>query len=111
MGEAVSNSITKESGRKKSLLARGKQSLGRALYQAARLGGYRNQPSEYNGGSDIPIVVEDEGIPMQTLNESAPLDLPEISEPSLLLTEKTRSTLHLALPVLVQGRKWVLLYR
>ncbi|GFY91366.1 TLD-domain containing nucleolar protein [Actinidia rufa] len=112
MGEVASNSITKESGRKKSLLARGKQSLGRALYQAARLGGYQNQASEYKGGSDMTKVVEDnEGIPMQTLNESAPLDnLPEMSEPSLLLTEKTRSTLYLALPVLVQGRKWVLLY-
>ncbi|KAA8546820.1 hypothetical protein F0562_003256 [Nyssa sinensis] len=118
MGEPASDTIMKESGRKKNLFSRGKQSLGRAIYQAARLGGYRNQASNRKGSSDMTIndgndseVVGDEGIPMQTLNEALPLDnLPEISEPSLLLSEKTRSALYAALPALNQGRKWVLLY-
>lgn len=117
-GEPISDPIVKGSVGKKSLISRGKQSLGRALSQATRLGGYRNRASERKGSSDMTInggnnskVVEDDGIPMQTLNEPEHLDdLPEISEPSLLLTEKTRSTLYLALPALVQGRKWILLY-
>ncbi|CAL5368606.1 unnamed protein product [Camellia sinensis] len=116
--EPICDPIMKGSVGKKSLISRGKQSLGRALSQAARLGGYRNRASERKGSSDMTInggnnskVVEDDGIPMQTLSEPEHLDnLPEISEPSLLLTEKTRSTLYLALPALVQGRKWILLY-
>ncbi|KAG5529458.1 hypothetical protein RHGRI_029998 [Rhododendron griersonianum] len=111
--------VIKESSGKRSLFSKGKQSIGRALYQAARLGGYRNQASGNKGNSDLTIsggnnstVVEDVDIPLQMMSESVDLDnLPEISEPSLLLTEKTRSTLYHALPVLVQGRNWVLLYR
>lgn len=119
IGEPASDSRTiKESSGKRSLFSKGKQSIGRALYQAARLGGFRNQASGYKGNSDMTTsggnnsrVVEDEGIAMDTLNESADLDnLPEISEPSLLLNEKTRSVLYHALPVLAQGRNWVLLY-
>ncbi|KAE9449982.1 hypothetical protein C3L33_18111, partial [Rhododendron williamsianum] len=110
--------VIKESSGKRSLFSKGKQSIGRALYQAARLGGYRNQASGNKGNSDLTIsggnnstVVEDVDIPLQMMSESVDLDnLPEISEPSLLLTEKTRSTLYHALPVLVQGRNWVLLY-
>ncbi|GMP26093.1 hypothetical protein CsSME_00002683 [Camellia sinensis var. sinensis] len=116
--EPICDPIMKGSVGKKSLISRGKQSVGKALSQAARLGGYRNRASERKGSSDMTInggnnskVVEDDGIPMQTLSEPEHLDnLPEISEPSLLLTEKTRSTLYLALPALVQGRKWILLY-
>lgn len=49
---------------------------------------------------------------MQNVKEpAASVELPEISEPSLLLTEKTRSSLYASLPGLVQGRKWILLYR
>ncbi|KAL7604633.1 hypothetical protein Lser_V15G09251 [Lactuca serriola] len=33
-----------------------------------------------------------------------------MSEPSQLMTENTRSDLYVALPVLSQGKKWVLLY-
>ncbi|KAL2528031.1 TLD-domain containing nucleolar protein [Forsythia ovata] len=111
-----SEPATKENGRKKSLFSRGKQSLGRAFYQAGKLSGFRNQGPK---GSSAMVVddgsnskaSQDEGIPMKTLNEPLPLEnLPETSEPSLLLSEKTRSVLYAALPVIVQGRKWVLLY-
>ncbi|KAA8530860.1 hypothetical protein F0562_005516 [Nyssa sinensis] len=89
-----------------------------AIYQAARFGGYQNQASDRKGSSEMIIndgidseVVGDEGIPMQAFNEPVPLDnLPEISEPSLLLSAKTRSALYIALPAPIQGRKWVLLY-
>nr|KAJ0228335.1 hypothetical protein LSAT_V11C100035710 [Lactuca sativa] len=36
--------------------------------------------------------------------------LPKMSKPSQLMTENTRSDLYVALPVLSQGKKWVLLY-
>jgi hypothetical protein len=51
-------------------------------------------------------------MPKQNMKEPVALgDLPGISEPSLLLSEKERSTLYVSLPALVQGRKWLLLYR
>ncbi|CAK9163244.1 unnamed protein product [Ilex paraguariensis] len=111
--QLTSEVIMKENSGKKSLFSRGKQSLGRAIYQAARLGGYRHQASA-KGSSDMMLddsnnskFSEDEGIDMQTLNEPVPLDnLPETSEPSLLLSEKTRGALYDALPALAQGRKW-----
>ncbi|KAG8383523.1 hypothetical protein BUALT_Bualt04G0022400 [Buddleja alternifolia] len=104
---------TRENTKKKSLFSKGKQSLGKAFNQAAKLGGFRNQAPKVSSdmtvgnGSDSTV----EGISMQTLNESKPSEnLPETSEPSLLLSEKTRSVLYAALPVIVQGRKWMLLY-
>lgn len=107
---------TKENAKKKSLFSKGKQSLGKAFYQAAKIGGFRSQSPK--GSSDMAVgkkgdskASRDEGIAMKILNESQPSEnLPEISEPSLLLSEKTRSVLYAALPVIVQGRKWMLLY-
>ncbi|XP_017969736.1 PREDICTED: TLD domain-containing protein 2 isoform X2 [Theobroma cacao] len=114
-GDASSDTIMKENGGRKSLLSRGKQSL-RALYQATRISGYKNQ--DCKGDSDMQIDDEADaqfdGLEMRHLqNVKEPLalgDLPETSEPSLLLTEKTRSALYASLPALVQGRKWLLLY-
>ncbi|XAR73381.1 hypothetical protein NMG60_11007332 [Bertholletia excelsa] len=112
IGEPDSVPVLKDSGLKKSLFSRGKQSLGRALYQATRVVGYRNQGSDRKGSSDMKISSGSEGEDNPVLlDEPVPSDnIPEVSEPSLLLTEKTRSTLYHALPALVQGRKWVLLY-
>ncbi|KAL6552165.1 hypothetical protein OROGR_008319 [Orobanche gracilis] len=108
--------------KKKSLFSRGKHSLGKAFYHAAKIGGLRNQGfrGDFNmsigSGSNSKAPREDDGISMQTLNESPSSEmsldnLPETSEPSLLLSEKTRSVLYAELPVIVQGRKWMLLYR
>ncbi|KAM7513622.1 hypothetical protein LguiA_003205 [Lonicera macranthoides] len=114
-----SDAKMKERSGKRSLLSRGKQSLGKALTQAARLGGYRNQASaKGKSGKENDFDVDrdsdrDEGgIAMQTLNEPLPSDttLPETSEPSLLMSERTRGSLYASLPALAQGRKWVLLY-
>lgn len=110
----------KEIVKKKSLISRGKQSLGKAFYQAAKLGGFRSQSQK--GSSEMVVgnggdskSSKDDGIAMKILNESPPSqpseNLPGISEPSLLLSEKTRSVLYASLPVIVQGRKWMLLYR
>lgn len=115
--ESASDVTMKESSGKKSLLSRGKQSLGRAIYQAARFSGYRQASAKSNSDMSIDeenssTVFRDDGISLQTLSKSIPLDnLPETSECSLLLSEKTRGALYVSFPVLVQGRKWVLLYR
>jgi hypothetical protein len=37
--------------------------------------------------------------------------LPTMSEPSVLLSELMQSILYASLPVLAQGRNWILLYR
>ncbi|XP_022894741.1 oxidation resistance protein 1 [Olea europaea var. sylvestris] len=111
-----SEPTTKENGRKKSLFSRGKQSLGKAFYQAAKLSGFRNQGPK---GSSVMVTddgsnfkaSQDEDTQMNTSKDTLALEnLPETSQPSLLLSEKTRSVLHAALPVTIQGLKWVLLY-
>ncbi|XP_011014344.1 PREDICTED: oxidation resistance protein 1-like [Populus euphratica] len=115
-GDQLSENVAKESGTKKGLFSRGKQTL-RAVYQATRIGGYRSQESK--GNSDLKNVDENgdfgglevKSMPKQNMKEPVALgDLPDISEPSLLLSEKERSTLYVSLPALVQGRKWLLLY-
>lgn len=114
--ESTPEPIMKEPSRRKSILSRGKQSLGRAFHGVARLGGFRNQGSAkgssemvFDDGSNSKV---DDQIPLEDMNQKLPPSkLPETSEPSMLLSEKARSTLYAALPVLVQDRKWVLLYR
>lgn len=110
-------SSVKESSGKKSIFSRGKQSIGKALTQAARFGGgYRfhasgkvNTESKSDDGKETSSEFgKDEGGPVQ--NPSAP-KLPNMSEPSQLMTEDTRAGLYVALPALSQGKKWVLLYR
>lgn len=111
---APMNNAVKETVMKKSLFSRGKQSLGRAFHHAARITGYRNQERK----SDVEMKVNDSkfsGIEMMekpNVSEvTSSVDVPEVSEPSLLLSEKTRTVLYASLPALVQGRKWLLLYR
>ncbi|KAE7998088.1 hypothetical protein FH972_002666 [Carpinus fangiana] len=105
----------KESGGKKSLFSRGKQSLGRAISKAARISGYRNQDRKGDSemkvdGSDA-LTAEVEMRDIQNEKESEDLvKVADISEPSLLLSEKTRTFLYASLPALVQGRKWLLIY-
>ncbi|KAJ0787925.1 putative TLDc domain-containing protein [Helianthus annuus] len=47
---------------------------------------------------------------MTNLDKLSGPKLPNMSEPSQLMTEDTRAALYVALPVLSQGKKWVLLY-
>ncbi|XP_073155613.1 uncharacterized protein [Henckelia pumila] len=108
-----SEPITRENVKKRSIFSKGKQSLGRAFNQAAKFGGFQNQAPKTSsvGNGNSSNVSVDEGIAMQTLKESQCSEmLPGTSEPSVLLSEKTRSVLYAALPVIVQGRKWMLLY-
>ncbi|KAF5458150.1 hypothetical protein F2P56_022206 [Juglans regia] len=114
-GDQQSDTLTKESGGKKSLFSRGKHSLGKAIYRAARIGGYRNQ--DRKGDPDMIFDGNDAGVSgvemrhMENEKESVGLvKVPDVSEPSLLLSEKSRSALYASLPALVQGRQWLLLY-
>ncbi|XP_062099415.1 uncharacterized protein LOC133805288 isoform X2 [Humulus lupulus] len=113
------NSSMKENGGRRSLFSKGKQTLGRVVNQAARFSGYRNQQGK--GDSDLKIDGNNNantsysgGVEMrhiQKVNDpESSSDLPGVSEPSLLLSENTRTALYASLPALVQGRKWFLLY-
>lgn len=116
-GNSPSDSKMKENGGKRSLISKGKQTLGRAIYQAARISGFRNQERKGDSnlknddGSDATFAGV-EMKPVQKIKEPVPLlNSPDISEPSLLLSENLRCALYGSLPALVQGRKWLLLYR
>ncbi|XP_061336603.1 oxidation resistance protein 1-like [Gastrolobium bilobum] len=111
------DSSLKENSGKKSLFSRSKQSLGRAIRQAARIGGFRYQDRKDNfemkfddgHGSKISGVHHIE--PVEESVRTMPLvDVPEISEPSVFLSDSLRSVLYASLPPLMQGRKWMLLY-
>lgn len=116
--EPESMVLERESGGKKGLLYRGKQSLGKAMNYASRLAWFRNRalqrkPDSPTSADDKNECQEDDGRESrleESKNEGLSLgDLPDLSEPSLLLSQKTRIKLYDSLPGLVKGRKWVLL--
>ncbi|KAH7575877.1 hypothetical protein JRO89_XS02G0238800 [Xanthoceras sorbifolium] len=77
---------------------------------------YRNQVNRVD--SEMKIEDEDDtefdGLEMRNMQNvkepMASVELPDVFEPSLLHTKKTRSSLYASLPGIVQGRKWLLLY-
>lgn len=102
---------------KKSLLSKYKQHL-KNFYQAVKFPGFK----ERKGNADVKPDDEETGFdglemkPMQNNDVKEEVTivqaiLPEISEPSLLLSDQSRRSLYTSLPALVQGRKWILLYR
>ncbi|KAL5556327.1 hypothetical protein UlMin_038563 [Ulmus minor] len=119
-GNPSSDSTVKESGGRRSLFSKGKQTLSRAVFQAARIGGFRNHERKVDRNSDMKMDGENEnganfsGLEVRHLQKlQEPVtssDTPDISEPSMLLSENTRTALYASLPALVQGRKWLLLY-
>ncbi|CAM8915756.1 unnamed protein product [Rhodiola kirilowii] len=117
-GEDATEGVMKENRGRRSLISRGKQSVGRIISQAARFTGYRSQGLERKSNGDVhyedeynsrPDVVEMKGTQIE-VDHVATNNLPATSEISVLLSERTRSSLYASLPALVQGRKWVLLY-
>ncbi|KAL2332766.1 hypothetical protein Fmac_013979 [Flemingia macrophylla] len=112
--DIAANSTMKENGGRKSLFSRSKQSLGRAVRQAARIGGFRhhdrrdNLEVKHDDGNGSRVS----GVEMRRVEPvTVPLvDLPEISEPSVLLSDSIRNVLYVSLPPLIHGRKWLLLY-
>ncbi|XP_074308731.1 uncharacterized protein LOC141643459 [Silene latifolia] len=112
------NVVVKEGSGRRGLLSRGKQTVSKAMSYAARLAWYRNQASQRKPNSesqaDVKGEVRDDGGEGGSLESRHGLvsfgDLPDMSEPSMLLSRDTRMKLYVSLPCLVQGLKWVLLY-
>lgn len=111
------DSLLKENGGRKSLFSKSKQSLGRAI---RKIGGFRyhdrrdslEMKLDDGSGSKISGVVEMRRIEPVQESVTVPLvDLPEMSEPSVLLSDSIRNVLYVSLPPLIHGRKWLLLYR
>ncbi|EXB29440.1 hypothetical protein L484_022111 [Morus notabilis] len=122
-GNTPSKSAMKENGGRRSIFSRGKQTLSRAVYQAARISVYRNH--DHRADLDLKIDgdnVDDDklaGVEMGHMPRIHKVQgpdalilnhLPDVSEPSFLLSEHTRTALYASLPALVQGRRWMLLY-
>jgi hypothetical protein len=106
--------VGKGSKGRSGLISRGKHSIGKIISKAARIGGFKQGTVEPK--IDRETVNHTEPVaPVSELGESkevAPVSaLPTMSEPSVLLSELMQSVLYASLPVLAQGRNWVLLYR
>ncbi|XP_068642838.1 uncharacterized protein [Aristolochia californica] len=102
------DSTVKEKSRRRSLITFGKQSIKKAIYLASRVNGFRDQSIVKNSdGRNDGCELSSLQVPEATLSR---VTLPDMSEPSLLLSESTRRSLYISLPVLVQERKWILLY-
>lgn len=118
LAEPENVKVVRESGVKRGLFSRGKQSLGRAMNYATRLALFRSQASQRKPSSpasnDDDNYSKDDGAdmkPVESNNEALLMvDLPDMTEPSALLSMKTRIKLYASLPALVRGKKWVLLY-
>ncbi|WJX53495.1 hypothetical protein P8452_39480 [Trifolium repens] len=97
---------------KKGLLSKGKQSLGKAIYVVARMGGFRSVDRGRGNFESDECGVEMKNI--QKLKEVPSVDLvdrlPEISEPSMLISNSLRNAVYDSLPSLIHGRKWLMLY-
>ncbi|XP_021752127.1 uncharacterized protein LOC110717673 [Chenopodium quinoa] len=104
-------SIVRESGGRRGLISKGRQSIGKAMNYAAKLAWFRNQASERMPKSEAKTDGKDgsqDGGNIRLMESVA--ELPDMSDKSLLLSQKTRIILYASLPSLVKGRKWVLLY-
>jgi hypothetical protein len=104
--------VGKASKGKSGLISRGKHSIGKIINKAARMSGFK-QSAEPKIGREVathaepvaPVLELEEPKEVSSLN-----NLPVMSEPSVLLSEMMRSILYSSLPILSQGRSWVLLY-
>ncbi|PAN24882.1 hypothetical protein PAHAL_4G259100 [Panicum hallii] len=103
--------VGKASSGRKGLLSRGKHSIGRIISKAG-LSNFRQKPAysidgEFTGQTEsVAPRFEMKGSKELALHDK----LPAMSEPSVLLSEMMRSVLYSSLPVLVQGRNWMLVY-
>uniref|UniRef100_A0A0E0CRM6 Oxidation resistance protein 1 n=1 Tax=Oryza meridionalis TaxID=40149 RepID=A0A0E0CRM6_9ORYZ len=97
---------------KSGLLSRGKHSIGKIISKAARIGGFKQNVEPK---IDREVVDHVESVsPVLELAESKEvaslINLPAMSEPSVLLSEVMRSNIYASFPVLAKGMNWVLLY-
>ncbi|PNX88929.1 hypothetical protein L195_g045044, partial [Trifolium pratense] len=113
VGDDIDDEMNENLVVKKGLLSKGKQSLGKAIYVVARMGGFRSG----NRGRDN-FESDECGVEMKSIQKlkevPASVDLvdrlPEISEPSMLISNSLRNAVYDSLPSLIHGRKWLMLY-
>lgn len=109
-GDDIDERMKENSVVKKGLFSKSKQTLGRAIYKAARMGGIRmldrrdNLENDGHGGVEMKHIqpVKEPAVSVSLVNH-----LPQISEPSMLIWD----AVYASLPALIHGRKWLLLYR
>ncbi|ERM95909.1 TLD domain-containing protein 2 isoform X1 [Amborella trichopoda] len=117
MTESASNLGTQAIGKKKTLISRGKHSIGRAISRVMKIDKHRDEgidqrigccgeSGDKNGDKSVQYGKK----PVHTAAMGAEEALPDISEPSLLLSERSRTILCSSLPKLVCGSMWVLIY-
>ncbi|KAL6911511.1 hypothetical protein ACP4OV_000316 [Aristida adscensionis] len=114
MGYPTLTPVGKGNKGRTRLLSRGKHSLGKIISKAARISGFKQTTAEPK--IDRETINRTESVaPALELEDSKEVasfsSLPTMSEPSVLLSETMQSILYASLPVLAQGRNWVLLYR
>ena len=113
MGYPTLTPVGKATKGKTGLLSRGKHSIGKIINKAAKMSGFK-QNSEPKIDKEVVNHAESvaPALELEGPNEVNSLtNMPVMSEPSVLLSETMRSTLYSSLPILAQGRSWVLLYR
>eukprot|EP01018_Ginkgo_biloba_P035029 Gb_27847 [translate_table: standard] len=104
-------------GRRKQKIAMAKHSSSKTAHQGRSTSRFEAQCSGQEKGhvgsddeGDWQLVTEHDLKSEKGLESMPQVMLPEMSEPSLLLSECLRSFLYSTLPTLAQGRTWVLLY-
>jgi len=113
MGYPTLTPMGKGSKGRTGLLSRGKHSIGKIINKAARISGFKQTTAEpkidreavTHTEPDAPVLEHQE--PKEVASFGS---LPTMSEPSVLLSELMQRILYASLPVLAQGRNWVLLY-
>uniref|UniRef100_A0A0A9CXV2 Oxidation resistance protein 1 n=1 Tax=Arundo donax TaxID=35708 RepID=A0A0A9CXV2_ARUDO len=113
MGYPTLTPVGKGSKGRTGLLSRGKHSIGKIINKATRIGGFKQSTAEpkidkemaHHTESVAPVLEPEESKEVASFSS-----LPTMSEPSVLLSEMMQSILYASLPVLAQGRNWVLLY-
>uniref|UniRef100_A0ACD5VDD4 Uncharacterized protein n=2 Tax=Avena sativa TaxID=4498 RepID=A0ACD5VDD4_AVESA len=105
--------VGKGNKERKGLLSRGKRSIGKIINKAGRLGGSFRQKQSHIVDSEAASQTQPVSFCMDSKRSmECVLDhkLPAMSEPSMLLSEMMRNVLYPSLPVLVQGKNWMLVY-
>ncbi|WOK92167.1 oxidation resistance protein 1 [Canna indica] len=111
--EMASTSAPNENSGRTTLFTRGKRTLGKAISKASKISGLRKS-SDPKIDCNIVNDQESTGCDVRqvtvTKDTATSFDLPDMSEPSLLLSDNMRAALYFSLPALAKGRNWLLLY-
>ncbi|XP_042377103.1 TLD domain-containing protein 2-like [Zingiber officinale] len=111
--EMASTSAPTESSGRKSLFTRVRRTLGKAINKAVKISGLSqiSEPKVENRAAIEPELTRSNLTPVAvTRDDTSHFDLPDMSEPSMLLSDNMRAALYFSLPTLTKGSNWLLLY-